>query len=475
MKVLLVAPIKENFMGWATFPPVGLGYIATALRKDSHEVEILDCIKEKFTQNDFRNYVETKKPDAVGFTVFSLALEEVKESLATIKRISPDTLTMVGGPHPSALPEKVLCHLKDADYAFKGEAEMGVPALLQHHRHKKKDLSGVPGLIWRTDNGKIKVNDQILISNLDSLGFPAWDLIRPREYYTPGSIITRNTAALFTTRGCPYYCTFCSVHTITTRNIRKRSVDHVLEEMRLLHNEFNITNFVIGDDNFTFYKSFAKEFCQAVIREKQNYTFSAPAGIRLDTLDQTLLTLMKKAGFSTSIAVGIESGSERILQLIKKDLHKEQIREKINLLNETGFRPIGYFVLGFPGETKEEMLETINFAMELNLYKAAFTPFIPQPGTENTNHLMAIGELAPDFDFSQLRTDGVIYTPKGMTLEELDNMRKKAILRFYLRPKVLWHLFTDYSTFRFLLVRAIKVFATSGNIIRPKETTGMEH
>lgn len=469
MKVLLVAPIKDDFMGVATFPPVGLGYIATALRNDSHEVDILDCVKERFTYEDFKEYVEKKKPDVVGFTVFSLALKEVKKSLDIIKNVSRNTVTLVGGPHPSALAETVLSHLKDADYAFKGEGELGVPALLKCINNKEEDLSKVPGLIWR-EKDRTKINNQEFVYDLDSLGFPAWDLIKPHEYNSPSSIVPQNTAVLVSTRGCPYHCTFCSIHTITTRKIRKRSPEHLIQEMRLLKEDFNITNFVIPDDNFSFYRPFVEEFCHAVIREGQDFTFVLPNGVRLDTLDENLLTLMKKAGFSTSIALGIESGSERVLKLMKKGFNKKLVREKVHLLNSMGFRPTGYFILGFPGETKEEMYETINFAMELKLYRAAFTPFLPLPGTEAYNYLVSTGELPPDFDFSQLRTDKVIYTPKDMTLEELDNLRKKAVLRFYLRPRILWQFLTDYNSFRFALAKFMNIFITGDNVVRPEKT-----
>jgi len=139
------------------------------------------------------------------------------------------------------------------------------------------------------------------------------------------------------------------------------------------------------DENFTLNKQRVTDFCQKILNEKVKFKFMLPNGVRLDTLDEDLLKLMKQAGFMKRMAVGIESGSERILKMIKKQLTKELIREKIELMNKVGFQPIGFFILGFPTETREEMQETINFAMSLKLYRAAFTCLIPLPGTEIFN------------------------------------------------------------------------------------------
>jgi radical SAM superfamily enzyme YgiQ (UPF0313 family) len=179
-----------------------------------------------------------------------------------------------------------------------------------------------------------------------------------------------------------------------------------------------------------------------------------------------LLILMKRTGFGPEIAVGIESGSDRILRLMKKNLSKEKIKEKVSLLNEMGFRPIGYFILGFPGETEQEIYETIRFSLELKLYKAGFTPFLPLPGTEAYNYLLKSQELPSDFDFSTLGTDKVTYAPKGMTISQLNSLRKKAILKFHLRPHVLYQFISDYNTFRFGLTKFINIFLRRRNAIK---------
>ncbi len=212
------------------------------------------------------------------------------------------------------------------------------------------------------------------------------------------------------------------------------------------------------DDNFTLNRRRAMEFCQRIILEDVEFTFTLPNGVRLDTLTEDLLKLMKRAGFSKRIAVGIESGSERILKMIKKNLTKEKIREKIELMNRTGFQPIGYFILGFPTETRAEMQETINFAVSLKLYRAAFTPLIPMPGTEIFDTLVKDDELPADFDFINLSTDKVNYAPKGISKEELDKIRRKAILKFHLKPRVVLNYMQDYNSFIFAVKKIVNLF-----------------
>jgi radical SAM superfamily enzyme YgiQ (UPF0313 family) len=339
-----------------------------------------------------------------------------------------------------------------------------MPLLLRKIDNNDKQLADIPGLIWKDAQNNIHINEQCFIEDLDSLGFPSWDLIRPEEYYQAGTLLPKQTACIISTRGCPYQCAFCSVHTITGRQLRHRSIGHITEEIRFFIKNYKTKTFVLPDENFTLLRDFVIEFCESILKEGFKLKFIFPNGVRLDTLDRELLILMKRAGFGPEIAVGIESGSDRVLKLMKKNLNKEKIKEKVALLNEMGFKTIGYFILGFPGETEEEIKETINFALKLKLYKAGFTPFLPLPGTEAYNYLMDNNQLPRDFDFSLLDTDSVTYAPLNMTTGQLDAWRKKAILRFNLRPYILCQFFMDYNAFRFGLAKFTNIFLRRKNV-----------
>ncbi|MFH0913379.1 MAG: radical SAM protein [Candidatus Omnitrophota bacterium] len=463
MRVLLIAPIKDNYWGIAQYPPVGLGYLATALRKSGHSVEILDCVKEKMSFTGLENFIKKNRFDIIGITVWSLSLKEVKRSLRIIKENSPGTVTVIGGPHPSALPEGSLKFFKDADFGFIAEAEIGFSRFVNLLSEGRDDFRDIPGLIWR--NGKeIISNAPRWADNLDELEFPSWDLINPRDYFMPGALVSKNTAVLTCTRGCPYQCTFCSAWITAGRKIRQRSIKHILSEIEYLSNNFGIKIFDIPDENFTFDKKYVLDFCQAVLPYKGKFEFFLPNGIRLDSLDKELLATMRRAGFRREVAVGIESGSERMLRLMKKNLSLDMVKEKINLLNAAGFRPIGYFIVGFPEETKEDLKKTLRLALELKLYAAAFTPFAPMPATEATKYIIAKGELPTDFDYTSITTDRIAYAPQGLTKEELDAFRKYAVLRFNLRPRPLFYYLSNYNSLRFALAKVLNLFVKGGQI-----------
>ncbi|UCD15130.1 MAG: B12-binding domain-containing radical SAM protein [Candidatus Omnitrophota bacterium] len=457
-RILLVAPYKNSFLGMAKFPPLGLGYLATSLKRQGYTVKILDCLQAQIDSSKYRRYLLEEEPDVVGINSWSCSVNEVKEMLEITKAVDRKITTVVGGPHPSAVPYEAMSYFTGADFGFKGEAEIGLPMLVDGLINKKEPyLSKVPGLLWR-ERGQLIVNQQIFYERLDDFGILSWDLVRPAEYAQKGTIVSGDTAPIITSRGCPYLCTFCSPHIVSGRKIRLRSPGHIIKEIKLLKEEYGIKRIAIMDENFTFSKEHTAAVCHKIIQEKIKMRFFLPNGVRLNTLDKELLSLMKKAGFLANIAVGIESGSERVLKLIKKGLNKEMIKTKVRLLRQSGFRPIGYFILGFPTETKKEMYETLKFAKELKLYRAAFSPLLILPGTEIYEYLKKNAELPTNYSFSSLVTDSVTYAPSGITLKEFSNIRKDIVFKFNLQFRVLLDYMRDWNSFVFAAVKFFSIF-----------------
>jgi len=464
MRILLVAPYKTSFLSLAKFPPLGLGYLASALRKKGYEVKILDCLKEGLTYPGYRDAILKERPDIVGVNSWSCSVREVKEILTVTKEIDKRIITIVGGPHPSAVPREAMDYFRDADFGFKGEAEIGLPMLVDTLFNKgKARLDSIPGLIWK-DNGHCNVNEQIFCSNLDDFDYLAWDLIKPEEYSELGTANFIKTAPIITSRGCPYHCTFCSAHIISGYKIRLRSLENIINELKMLKEKHGIKRINIMDENFTFNKDHVLSFCNRVIEEGLDLEFSLPQGVRLDALDEELLLRMKKANFNPHIALGIESGSERILKMIKKNVNKEMVKDKVVLLRRVGFRPIGYFILGLPTETKEEMYETLRFAKELKFYRAAFSPLLVLPSTEIYEDLKNANQLPADYDFSSLVTDRIMYAPSGMTIEEFSRIRKDIILKFNLQFRAIFDYMRDFNSFVFAIKRIIGVFLRNNKI-----------
>jgi radical SAM superfamily enzyme YgiQ (UPF0313 family) len=422
-------------------PPFSLGYLATAIRKN-HEVRILDGIKEKLTPAGLEQILKKDFFDVIGIQVFTFQVIAARNYLDSIKRTLPKAKVILGGPHPSCAPETIFKYFPKADFAFAGEAEIGLSKLLDllsENGIGQISLAQVPGLIWRNNEETI-VNKQIFIEDLDILGMPSWDLIKPDTYpLAPHGGFFKNypIAPIIITRGCPFSCTYCAGHLVSGKKIRCRSIENVIEEISVLYHEYGIREIHIEDDNFTFNKDLVREFCRKLKESKLNISWTCPNGVRLDTLTKDLLLAMKDAGLY-SISVGVESGSEKILKDMKKSLTKEKIREKLDLIRECELDASGFFIIGYPTETKNDIIETINFALELKLKRASFSLFKPFPGTEITSDLIKKGELKEmsDEDWARFVLADAIYAPPGFTREEMKKLRRKALLRFYLRPKI---------------------------------------
>ncbi|MFC1813385.1 B12-binding domain-containing radical SAM protein [Thermodesulfobacteriota bacterium] len=434
MKILLVRPISNTYI---ISPPLGLGYIATALRKINVEPYILDCVKEGVSLKEFEGFLDKYNPEIVGFQVWSCDVYPVKESLKIVKKLNKNVVTIVGGAHPSGELQRSLEYFKEADFGFRGEGEEGVALLV-------KKLSGddsiqfdsIPGLIWR-DDGKIKLNSPVFVDNLDSLGIPAWDLMPPADYpEAPHQGFAKEfpIAPIITTRGCPFNCSFCASHTINGRKVRFRTLDHVLEEISLLRNEYGVKEIHIEDDNFTINKKFVQQFCRALIKNGNNIFWHCSSGIRVDSLDVDTFRLMKRSGCYT-FTVAIESGSNRVLQLMQKQLTVETVRKQVAMMNRAGCKPTGLFMIGFPGEKRQEIEETIKFAKSLNLKRAQFAIFHPMPGSRIYDELKNQGRLNC-LDWSKIKPSEVAYATE-IPEKELKRLQRKAFLSFHLRPRIL--------------------------------------
>lgn len=420
-------------------PPFGLGYLADAVRRHGHEAAIVDALRDGMGEKALVSRLAGLKPDLVGVLLFSKDLRIVRSLLRAIRAAFPTVKTCVGGPHPSAVPAETMEYFGDAlDFAFAGEAETGLPMLIDRLASGSGGHSGVPGLVHRVD-GAISVNPRVFEEGLDSLAV-AWGLIPPASYpRAPHGAFYRRfpVAPIVTSRGCPYQCTFCAAECVSGRKVRRRSVENVVSEIEMLRDRYGVREIHIEDDNFTGKKEYVLSFCEALRRRVPGTSWTCPNGVRVDTLDREMLREMKSAGLYF-LSVGVESGSDRILRRVKKSLTVARIEEKVRLIREAGIGVSGFFMLGFPEETPEEMEETIRFALRLPLSRASFANFQPFPGCEEFVRLRERGELSVDWESFEPTLQATTYAPAGMTPEALRALRKRALWRFYGRPKIAW-------------------------------------
>jgi radical SAM superfamily enzyme YgiQ (UPF0313 family) len=418
-----------------------MGLLATQVRNE-HDVSIVDALKERMNEDAIARLVASQRVDVVGFQAWSNNIHLIKKACIKIKDVRKEAITIVGGIHPTMVAEGTLKFFGEClDYAYNGEGEKGFKMFLDNlasDNISPDSLSKIPGLVWR-EGSAIKVNENSFIEDLDSIGLPAWDLMPPDSYpRAPHGAFFKNfpVAPIIITRGCPFPCAFCSAPPASGRKIRSRSLESVIEELKLLKYRFGVREFHVEDDNFTLNNKLVGAFCEKLLSLDLAMSWSFPNGIRLDTIDYSLLRLMKRAG-CYAINFGVESGSERILKMIKKLTTLEKTRSQLTMAKEVGFDIGGFFIIGFPSETEEEINETIVFACSLPLDRVGVSYFQPFPGTTFFNELVKKGEISEDWaDHHSTSLHTLTYVPATLTSERLQHLRQKFLHSFYLQPRV---------------------------------------
>jgi radical SAM superfamily enzyme YgiQ (UPF0313 family) len=459
MKVLLVNPITSERGMFAATPNLGLGYLATALRRNGFGVDIWDGMKKNMTVAILEQRLKRLDYDVVGVQVYTCSIEEAQKTLNLVKSLNPKILRIVGGAHISGDSENAMNQM-DADYAFRGEAEIGLPMLLKKISGEEEcGFEDIHHLIWR-ENGEISINELKPIKDVTSLGLASWDLIDPNEYpNAPIGAFVKSfpLATISCSRGCPHQCTYCANKLIMGRGLRARRKESIIEELDLLYNKYGVREYQIIDDTFTSKRSLAEGVCNEIINRgwKMNITF--PNGVRVESLDEELLKLLERAG-CYSIGMAIESGSQRIVDHMKRRQSLEKVREKVDLVTRvTKIRMTGFFIIGYPAEEREDILKTIKLAKELPLKRAQFTIWIPVPGSEMTETLKREGKLNIK-NFSSVVLNQINYVPENLTENELQKLLRRAYFEFYLRPKILLGLLAEIQSLEHLknILRRVK-------------------
>jgi anaerobic magnesium-protoporphyrin IX monomethyl ester cyclase len=428
MKVLLLRP---NSIIIATPAPLGLGYIAGALRSARGDtIEILDGRQRRWPLARMRQRVREFGPDLVGISAINFEMKEAHELAAAARAEAPQAPVIVGGPYASANREAILDD-PNVTAVVVGEGEATVVELV-NALESGADLGGVKGIIHRDQGQAVFTGERELISDVDRLEL-AWDLIDPRRYFTrfgrSENIIQKDyrTTNIFTSRGCPYQCIFC--HNVFGKAFRPRSAEHVLAEIEMLAARYDIHELDIVDDSFSQSLVRAKAICRGLIDRQLPLHLMLPNGIRGDRTDPEFLDLLRDAGFFR-IAFAVESASPRIQPLIGKSIDLDQVRWSISEVWRRGMFPTGYFIQGFPTETYEDMLLTADWAASSDLLVASFFYLLPFPGT-------AVARMT-DQDLTAVRFRDYstrVVNLSAATDEQLRLANKIAYRRFYLNPR----------------------------------------
>ena len=439
MKILLMIPpvgvLYGSYKDLApSRPPLGLAYIAAVLEKNNYKVKIFDG-GIYTTEEDLSKEIEEYKPDLVGMSVTSLTFKEALKSAKKIKELNPEIKIVIGGPHISIDADNTMKY-EEFDIGVIGEGEETLLEVVQHFE-KNKDLDKIKGILYRKNGKVIKTEDRAPIKNLDDLPFPSRHLLPSPDKYkqTPFKNTRFPQTSMVSSRGCPYNCTFCSQYPFK-HMFRFHSAKYVIEEIEHLIKDYGIKEVAFQDDVFTLNKNRVIEICNEIINRKLDITWSCWA--RVTMVDEELLKLMRKAG-CIAISYGIEAADDETLKTIKKNITIEQIKIAVKATNKTGIYCIGHFILGYPFDTRETMKKRLDFAKSLPLDGATFSTLIPFPmsdvyETAKTQY----GEYDQDFIYGEKKYGShntPIYSPPGITVKEMAEIRDKYYKSFYVSPK----------------------------------------
>ena len=460
--VLMINPYSgSSGINEATIlPPVGLVYIATYLREKGFDARVYDANIKGSNPAVVADMVRDTDPDIVGIYLNSFMINWTREFIATLREMGVTSVIGLGGPLPSVYPGKVLEHI-GGDFVVTGEGEIPLEVMCRNIREGKPYYSDVPGIRYLSGSEVISGPPNERIRDLDILPFPDYSLLGKLSDYKVRAIRSP-TAPIVTSRGCPFQCTFCSKAVFQSRTTF-RSPQNVVEEIRLLKSRFGANQIDILDDNFTLKRSYAEEVIDGIIDADIDIAINLQSGVRVETLDEALIEKMSRAGV-VKIGFGIESADKHVLEMCKKSLDLDKLREAVRMSKKYGIKVSGYFIIGLPGETRNSVLETVRFAKELKLDAANFAMAIPFPGTELYAFVREHGRFLIDpeanYDYGFFASEP-FFELEGMDGEEMRYRFDLAYRSFYTPGKVLhdivrmrsrsefaWYLQAGWSLFR---------------------------
>lgn len=435
-KIVLVYPPtvfgKKRDFG---FPPLGVLYIAAFLEKKGMDVRVMDSFIEGHTLKELTGEILKEKPDIVGFSAMTCQIKNVLMAAGELKKRNPTLKIAVGGSHISSTKEEVFDFSEDIDFLFYGESEKTLCELVSA-LERNLPFGDIDGLIYRKDDEVVVNKPPEPIQNLDELPFPNLGLLDVKKYdsyYAKSLPLT----SLIASRGCPFNCTFCDAYATHGKIMRFRTPKSIVDEMEHNYNKYNIGQFMIKDSTFTVNKKWVREICSEI--ESRNLKINWTCNTRVDMVEENLLRTMKKSGCHM-VMFGIESGSQKVLDMMHKGITLEQIRNGVSLCKKVGLETAGYFMVGNVGETEEDAQKTVELSKELDLDMATFGVATAYPGTElwewasenkAIDRLWYMGDVKVSTSIRE--ADGNLNL-KDFCPESQARIVKKANKEFYFRP-----------------------------------------
>ena len=479
MKILLIYPPFYRFMGYYNrYFPYGLLTIATVVKKAGYDVIVYDAdyndrpthidistVNDKsetylasFKNQDHPIWREVKEtlhkfqPDVIGIQVFTDFAASAFYIAKLCKTEFPASKVVMGGAHIQVKSQEVLQICPDVDFVVFGEGESSFLELLQHLQHNSLAIESIDGIAYR-QNGEVFHNKpRSVIKELDAIPFPDRSLLLNEKKYS-----SEDMGLLMSSRGCPFHCTYCA----TERLVRYRSVDHIIAEIEQVKQQYRTTQFTIKDDTFTMNKKRVYEFCEKLLEKQLDIRWEC--NTRANLIDESLLRVMKNAGCNF-IKIGVETGSQKILEYMDKGVTLDDIENAARLFRKVGIHWTGYFMMGIQGETREDINKTLEFMHKIRPDFAYIAVYQPYPGTAMFADGIRRGLIKADMtleDFYITSPDG--YYKKDAHIQ-LDSMSQAEFQQIAIDMKKAFH---QYNTHFFRVMKTAFVKIPS-YIIEPK-------
>ena len=413
-------------------PPLGLASIAAFLKKQGKDAAIIDYYARPDSDRLVRDYLLTEQPAFIGVSCTTSSFLDAVRIIKIAKSILPNIQAVLGGPHVSAMKERVLEDFPVIDFVVVGEGEQTLAELMECGG---EEVAQIQGVIYRDAGGDAcftGCRDKGIV--LDTLPFPAYEELEgyPEAYRLPIFNYPKvpNTSCI-SSRGCPYACSYCD-RSVFRRSFRYNSAEYMYQHLRYLKERFGIRHINFYDDQFTFNRKRIDEFTQMLIDRPLEMSFNCAA--RAEHIDLDLLRQMKAAG-CWMISLGIETGDENLLAQHRQHVNLQLLADKIRLIKQAGIRTKGLLMMGLPGETEASIKKSMDYVFSLPIDDFNLAKFTPFPGSPIYQNIHELGEF--DEDWEKMDCMHFQFIPKGMTKEQMEKLFQKFYKTHFMRPKVL--------------------------------------
>ena len=445
MQVTLVnPPYPTGTHQHPPFIPMGIGYLAAVLEKNGYNVNVIDCQALRLTYREVENELRKRQPDMVGVTSTTLTYKSALNIFKVAKKALPNCLTVYGGCHATFWDEEALKECPQLDVIVRGEGEKSLLELVKKIE-AGKSFHRVLGTTCRKDDKIVKNPDRPYIENLDDLPFPAHHLFPIERFRKYGKLIF----PVMTSRGCVYWCDFCTAVRMFGRKYRMRNPKNVVDELEFLYKKYGEDQYTFYDDAFTVNQPRTAEICEEIKNRKLKIKWDCET--RVDTVTKELLLKMREAG-CIAIWFGVESGSQQVIDAMGKGFSIKQTVRAFKWAKEAGLMTVASVILGFPGETSETAWETIKLVERIKPHEIGIYIATPYPGTPMYDYVKEMGWLKIH-DFNKYDTATPTFESPTLSMKELKEIHDQAHRRFYLRPTYVLSMFSKGGVYGYSATR----------------------